>query len=176
MTRFTRILVATDGSTACSRAVDTAIELARSLGIELVTLAVAPGPEAADVDLSAATDPLGAAEEATMALIRHLPEAGEATAAGWARAAADRGAAAGVQTRPVVWEGPVAESIIAAAEAESADLIVVASDSRRAVGRIVLRSVSEHVIRASPVPVLVVRPAPEPARSQAPGGSGTGTG
>jgi nucleotide-binding universal stress UspA family protein len=161
MTRFTRILVATDGSTACTKAIETAIELARSLGAELVALAVAPGPEAADVDLSAATDPLGAAEEATMALTRHVPEAAEAIAAGWARAAAEQAAVAGVSARPVVWEGPTGESIIAAGRAEQADLIVVGSHSGRTLGRIVLGGVPEHVVRHSPIPVMVVPPTPD---------------
>ena len=48
--------------------------------------------------------------------------------------------------------------IVSAAEAERADMIVVGSHGRGAVGRLFLGSVSEHVVRNAPCPVLVVRP------------------
>jgi nucleotide-binding universal stress UspA family protein len=48
--------------------------------------------------------------------------------------------------------------IVSAAEAEHADMIVVGSHGRGAVGRLFLGSVSEHVVRNAPCPVLVVRP------------------
>ena len=47
--------------------------------------------------------------------------------------------------------------------AESADLIVVGSHGRGTVGRFLIGSVSDHVVRNAPCPVLVVRsggPAP----------------
>jgi nucleotide-binding universal stress UspA family protein len=48
--------------------------------------------------------------------------------------------------------------IVDAAEAEHADMVLVGSHGRGVVGRFLLGSVSEHVVRHAPCPVLVVRP------------------
>jgi nucleotide-binding universal stress UspA family protein len=58
----------------------------------------------------------------------------------------------------LVWDGDPAESILAAAEAESADLIVVGSHRRSPMGRAILGSVSDQVVRSASCPVLVVPP------------------
>ena len=58
----------------------------------------------------------------------------------------------------LVWTGDPGDMIVEAAEAEHADMIVVGSHGRGAVGRLFLGSVSEHVVRNAPCPVLVVRP------------------
>ena len=55
--------------------------------------------------------------------------------------------------------------IVEAAEAEHADMVLVGSHGRGPVGRLLLGSVSEYVVRNAPCPVLVVRPR-EGARSQ----------
>jgi nucleotide-binding universal stress UspA family protein len=68
-----------------------------------------------------------------------------------------RGRSLGVGVDFLVWEGEPGESIIEAAEAESADLIVVGSHGRGAVGRFLIGSVSDHVVRNASCPVLVVR-------------------
>jgi nucleotide-binding universal stress UspA family protein len=57
----------------------------------------------------------------------------------------------------MVWTGHPGESIVAAASAESADIIVVGSHGRSRIGRMVAGSVSDHVVRHAPCPVLVVR-------------------
>ena len=72
---------------------------------------------------------------------------------------AARARRSGADASFLVWDGDPAESIIAAAEAESADLIVVGSHGRNRVGRAILGSVSDEVVRTSPCPVLVVPPA-----------------
>jgi nucleotide-binding universal stress UspA family protein len=46
---------------------------------------------------------------------------------------------------------------VEAAIAEGVDLIVVGSHQRRGVDRLVMGSVSEQVVRTSPVPVVVAR-------------------
>jgi len=56
------------------------------------------------------------------------------------------------------WEGDAGESIVEASEAETADLIVVGTHGRGAVGRLFLGSVSDHVVRHARCPVMVVRP------------------
>lgn len=158
MARFTRILVAIDGSESCRPAAEAAVELARDLGAELVALSVARGPDAADADLGAA-DPIGAAEAATMALTRDDAGVEVSSAAARARRLAEQAGDMGITARWITWEGPAGEGIVAAAVAEHADLVVVGSHCRGPIGRLVSGSVSDHVVHHSPVPVLVVRPA-----------------
>jgi nucleotide-binding universal stress UspA family protein len=74
-----------------------------------------------------------------------------------AQALVARGRSIGVAVDFLVWEGDPGESIIEAATAESADLIVVGSHGRGTVGRFLIGSVSDHVVRNAPCPVLVVR-------------------
>ncbi|WP_121743529.1 universal stress protein [Natronorubrum halophilum] len=47
--------------------------------------------------------------------------------------------------------------IVAQAEEESVDLIVIGSHGQKGVSRVLLGSVAEKVVRRSPIPVLVVR-------------------
>ena len=51
----------------------------------------------------------------------------------------------------------IAESIIAAAEKQKADLIVMASHGRKGIKRLLLGSETQHVLTHSQVPVLVLR-------------------
>jgi nucleotide-binding universal stress UspA family protein len=69
------------------------------------------------------------------------------------RMARDAGAAAEF----MVWDGDPGDAIVDAATAERADVVVVGTRGRRGAGRMLLGSVSDHVIRNSDGPVLVVR-------------------
>ena len=77
-----------------------------------------------------------------------------------AQALVTRGRAIGVTVSFLVWTGDPGESIVSAAEAESVDLVIVGTHGRGTIGRLLLGSVSDHVVRNSPCPVLVVRPTP----------------
>jgi nucleotide-binding universal stress UspA family protein len=123
------ILLATDTSTASRAAEDEAVDLAASLGARLVVLSVVSGPPSAR----------SARQLAVEALVQRA-RAGGATATG------------------LTWEGDAGESIVEASEAETADLIVVGTHERGAVGRLFLGSVSDHVVRHARCPVMVVRP------------------
>lgn len=68
------------------------------------------------------------------------------------RIADDHGAA--VETKVI--EGAPAEAIIAYVEAEPVDGIVMGSEGRSGVSRVLLGSVAEAVARQSPVPVTIV--------------------
>ena len=70
-----------------------------------------------------------------------------------------RGREIGVNVTFLVWTGDPGESIVSAAEAENVDLVVVGTHGRGTIGRLLLGSVSEHVVRNAPCPVLVIRPA-----------------
>jgi universal stress protein A len=69
-----------------------------------------------------------------------------------------RARSAGVDAEFLLWTGDPAEGILSAVQAESADLLVVGSHGRDGAGRILLGSVSDHLVRNAGCPVLVVRP------------------
>lgn len=54
-------------------------------------------------------------------------------------------------------EGSPAQEIIAAAEDQACDLVVMGTHGRSGVDRFLLGSVAERVVRSSPVPVMTVR-------------------
>jgi nucleotide-binding universal stress UspA family protein len=62
-----------------------------------------------------------------------------------------------VEGDPIVAEGRADEAIVRAAEELPAKLIVVGTQGRTGISRIVLGSVAEAVLRAAPSPVLVTR-------------------
>ena len=75
-----------------------------------------------------------------------------------AQALVTRGREAGIDVSFLVWTGDPGDVIVEAAEAEHADMVLVGSHGRGPVGRLLLGSVSEFVVRNAPCPVLVVRP------------------
>lgn len=64
---------------------------------------------------------------------------------------------AGVRTRAILRDGPPAETILEVAREEGVSLIAMATHGRSGLSRWVFGSVTEKVLRASPVPLLVVR-------------------
>ena len=71
-----------------------------------------------------------------------------------------RAAAAELQVETVLYDDlglPVEERILTAAQNWPADLIVMGTHGRRGVKRAMLGSSAEAVLRASPIPVLLVR-------------------
>jgi nucleotide-binding universal stress UspA family protein len=73
---------------------------------------------------------------------------------GKAVAAAEGG---GVSAKGHVVEGDPNVALIAAAQGEAADLIVLGSHGRRGLQHLFLGSVAEHIVRNAPLPVLIVR-------------------
>lgn len=60
--------------------------------------------------------------------------------------------------RTAIIEGHAGTAIVDAARAEHADIVVMATHGRGGLGRAVLGSVADHVVRHAPCPVLLVRP------------------
>ena len=69
----------------------------------------------------------------------------------------ERGNGAGILVSFLIWEGVPGEAIVEAAASEDVDMIVIGSHGRGGVGRAVIGSVSDHVVRNAGCPVLVVR-------------------
>ena len=138
-----RLLLATDLSGTSEAATAQALGLAKSLGAELLVVSV--------ID-SAAAKP----SEPRVLRLDQRRTARESAARGLVM----RGRNLGVRVTFLVWDGETGPSIVAAAASEQADMVIVGSHGRGVVGRLVLGSVSEHVVRHAPCPVLVVRARP----------------
>jgi nucleotide-binding universal stress UspA family protein len=134
-----RIMVPLDGSPLAESALPEAFDLAR----EGATLVLMRAAEAARLP---SADPI----EAQVRIVDEA-EVYLADVAERARAAGAQGA------ETTVWYGAPAESIIEAADARGVDLIVMSSHGRSGLGRIVLGSVAETVLRGTTIPILLVR-------------------
>ncbi len=148
-----KLLLATDLSEASASATDLAIELASSLGAALLVVSV--------IDPGSLLLP-GGRFRARIDQVRERREQ-------LAQALVERGRQLGIDVSFLVWTGDPGDQIVEAAEAEHVDMVVVGSHGRGAVGRLLLGSVSEHVVRNAPCPVLVVRPREPSTSPSAPG-------
>ena len=143
---FKRILVPTDGSDITAKAIDTSVELARSLGAVLHTIRVKePFPSSAISEMQP-TPP------------QEFFDAQERIAASRVHAVVDLCRKAGVpcQAHTVEALHPW-EAIIDHAKRMQCDLLVMASHGRRGVSALLLGSETQKVLTHSKVPVLVVR-------------------
>lgn len=92
------------------------------------------------------------------AVVLHVrEEEGAAEIPAWLESAADRLAAEGSLEAVRVRTGNPAEAILEEARRSEADLILMGAQGRSAPSRWLLGSVAEKVLRASKIPVLVVR-------------------
>jgi nucleotide-binding universal stress UspA family protein len=141
------VLIATDGSDQSVRAARRAAELLRSADrLTLLTVVTEiPGDDAGGFEGSVYTP-----EEMERVWDAELAEAREEL---------ERTAAALTSARVEkrIEVGDVAGTICRVAEEVGVDVIVVGSHGRTGLQRLFLGSVSEHVVRHAPCPVLVVR-------------------
>ncbi len=134
------ILLATDLTAASREATERAIELASRLEARLLIVNVLEKRRLSGAGSHERVDQ--ARSERESLLVRVARSAREA----------------GATTEFLVWEGDPGDSIAAAAEAEHADIVVVGTRGRSGAERMLLGSVSDHVVRHADCPVLVVRP------------------
>ena len=144
---YKNILVPVDGSETARSGLLEAIRLAQTLGSTVRIVYVLDESRAMYPNLSG---------ELLQQLVDQLRHAGESILV--AATAAARSADVDASTRLIEALGtPVGECIVAAATEWPADLIVCGTHGRRGVRRLVMGSDAEHVVRHSPVPVLLVR-------------------
>ena len=148
MSHLETILLATDGSPASESASEEAIDLAVQVQARLLVVSV----------LGASSRPSEASAGAAG------PADSRDTLTTKAQSIVQRAKAAGADATFLVWEGEAGEAIVAAAESENADMIVVGSHGRSGVSRFLIGSVSDYVVRHAHCPVMVVRGRPEAAR------------
>jgi len=137
--RLRTLLLATDLGPVSEQAAAQAIELAASLGARLLVVNVVD-PTGQPVD--------GRARRVDQQRAEREPSLHELVGKARLR---------GVETTYLLWTGEPGRSIVAAAEAEGADLIVVGTRSLDRAGRFLLGSVSDYVVYHAGCPVLVAR-------------------
>lgn len=148
---YQRILVPVDGSPTSTRGLKEAIKLARLTGARLRLVHV--------VDELALASGLEAATMMTGEMVQLLREGGERLLAR-ARASAEK---AGVTADTVLGDslaGRICDQVIDQARKWRADLIVLGTHGRRGLGRMLLGSDAEMIVRLASVPVLLVRAKP----------------
>ncbi len=146
---YERILVATDGSPLSDKAVSHAMDLAKLTGASLVALKVIPRYPRSYLE--------GGATVELSEIKRIEAEWAEQAQAVLNKIKAD-GKAIGVTVKTSVAKSDlIAESIIATADKQKADMIIMASHGRKGIKRLLLGSETQHVLTHSKVPVLVLR-------------------
>ena len=152
---YDRILIPTDGSDAVETAVEHAFGLAEAYDATVHVLYVVEPPYAADAAMADVYSSLEAAGE------RIVTDVGE------------RAAAADVESVTATRTGTAHREIIEYAEAEGVDVIVMGTHGRTGLQRLVLGSVTERVVRLSPVPVVTVRSDRDEAEDESETGEAT---
>jgi nucleotide-binding universal stress UspA family protein len=140
---YTTVVVGTDGSPRAEKAVQEAIDLARSEGARVYLVAAFSSTERhwEQIQSSARVDRVNLGEIAERVLARSARKAAEA----------------GVEVDYSAHEGDPAEIIIEVADREKADLIVVGNKGMTGAKRFFLGSVPNKVMHHAPCGVMVVR-------------------
>lgn len=144
---YKRILVPVDGSETSNKALVTALQFARDFGGRVRLVHVVE-------ELTYVTGNDSSGYSGALATV--MREAGEKILAG-ALAIAQ---SAGVPADSMLFDQPgerLAETVADAAKRWNADLIVAGTHGRRGLGRVLMGSGAEQIVRLAPVPVLVVR-------------------
>lgn len=146
---YERILVSTDGSPLSAKAVEHALALAKISGAVLIVLRVIPRYPRTYLEGGATVD---------ITEIKRIEQQWKDLAQAQLNETKAEGKAMGVTVKTSIARSDlVAESIIATAEKQDAQLIVMASHGRKGIKRLLLGSETQHVLTHSGRPVLVLR-------------------
>lgn len=147
---YEEILVPTDGSDASLDAVDEAAELADEQGARIHVLYVLDLTMLADADSVTVVDAMEASGEEAIEQAR------------------TRAREQGVEAvEASVKRGTPYRAILEYADENDIGLVVMGTHGRTGLNRLLLGSVTEKLVRLSPVPVLTVRPGREGVRETA---------
>jgi nucleotide-binding universal stress UspA family protein len=138
------VLLATDLSPISDAATIQAIDLTWSLGARLLVVNVIDVGEHANGALSPYSSSTRIDQKRAE---RERP----------LMAIVDEARSRGIEAVFLLWNGEAGHSIVAAAEAERADLVVVGTRGLDRADRVLLGSVSDYVVYHCPCPVLVAR-------------------
>ena len=147
--KFDKILIPLDGSHFAEAALPKAVELVRNNpDATLILLRAAeattfPGVDPIDAQVSVVHE----AEDYLETVAARLREDG------------------GPEVRPSVWYGPAAPAILEAARLENPDLIMMSTHGRSGLGRLIVGSVAESVLRSTRTPIFLIRVEGTPVES-----------
>ena len=144
--KLATILVPLDGSSLAAAALPTAVDLAKASGARLLLLRAAEAPA------SPRTDP----SEAQVEVVREAETYLDMVKRGLERE--------DMNVETSVWYGPPVSSIVEAAATRGVSLIVMSTHGRTGLGRLVLGSVAESVLRGTRTPILLVRDGAAPVQ------------
>ena len=150
MSETNKILVAVDFSESCTRLLECAAQQAQCSGAQVIIVYAVPSY------LQFAADPIP--HHYLHKLMEHMADGAKTKMAEMLPQFFPNGVAA-----THIIEGYPADVILQAARDEQVSMIVMGSHGHHSVEATLLGSVAERVLRKSPVPVLVVRPACEAA-------------
>ena len=139
-----KLVIATDGSTPAKEAVDFGLELAAEQGADVTFVHVTPVDEWAVAGRPSGSVP-----------IMHPEPIDDSETALDDAAEAAKAARIGYTLERI--SAPTVDGILSIADKQEADLIVVGSRGRGAVGAALLGSVSRDLVRRAKRPVLVIK-------------------
>ncbi|NLE94526.1 MAG: universal stress protein [Dehalococcoidia bacterium] len=145
---FSRILVCLDGTSFSEQIVPYAVETARRFGSELILMTSAEIPTPAAPEYPIEVDLVQ--DLRRVEVDQYL----EDTAA--------RLREAGMAVRTNTAAGSPGHAIVEYAAQVGVDLIVMGTHGRKNIGRLVFGSVTDHVLKHTSVPVLVLKPHAKP--------------
>jgi nucleotide-binding universal stress UspA family protein len=117
------------------------------------------GPVDAEVTLVRIVEPLSAGEVLAAAgvVAPDILELRMLEAKQYLAKMEDRFVAKGIRVRAILRSGVPAPEILTEIGTRGADLVAMATHARSGLGRMLFGSVAEEVLRASPVPILMIR-------------------
>ncbi len=151
---YEKILVPVDGSPTSQRGLDEAIKLAGLTGGRICVFHAID-----EFVYSAGIDGFGGAAAIGAGMIPEIRKGGERLLEEAKLRVEASGLAAETAMASTI-DGRISDLTIAQAKAWEADLIVLGTHGRRGVGRALMGSDAEQILRQAPVPVLLVRAAP----------------
>jgi nucleotide-binding universal stress UspA family protein len=144
---YRNILIATDGSSLATRAVDQGVKLAKTLGAKVTVLTVSERFHVFSLEAEQL-------EETSASFKGHMKKEADRILS----EAADAARNAGIDVTVLHMEDDAPyQAIIRTAENQGCDLIVMASHGRGGVSALLLGSETMKVLSHSKIPVLVVR-------------------
>ena len=149
MTKFSNILVPVDFSEHSVNATRLAIEIARLFGskITLIHIGVVPHVYSTELGLGGTAGPL----------FSEMSQAAAAEQYHRLERLAKEEVPESLQVTTLVREGFPPEEILAQVESGGHDLVVMGTHGRTGIGRVLLGSVTERVVREIKVPIMVTR-------------------
>ena len=140
-----KILVPLDGSALSERAIEPAEKLAKAIGYEMIFFRV--------IDT-----PLERSPEAEPEEERRVASASIDKAITYLQGIASRIEGQGIRTRIEVGDGYPHSAILALADKEDVEFIIMSTHGRTGLSRVLMGSVAEKVVYSTERPVMLVKP------------------